>query len=127
VLTIVGDRVKRRTRVMLGAKATLLPNRLLLVLLHLVLGKVEGSQVHKIDLGGTDTKGFKGIAELRDALRAALPDGVDDIIDNDHHGNYCLKAEIQVGECNVLKLMELGDPTISELAKKIASHRPKKV
>lgn len=126
VLAIPGERKKRRTRVEIGPKTTMLTDSDLKVLLALVAAKLTGKQVHKVDLGGTEDRGFKGISNLTRALEAALPEGVD-IIANDYNGNYWLIERVQVGACGITKLLAIGDTTISELAKKIGEHRPEKV
>ena len=126
VLAIPGDRKKRRTRVAIGQKTTMLTDSDLKVLLHLVVAKLGGKKVHKVDLGGTEDRGFKGISNLTQTLKGALPDGVD-IIDNDYNGNYWLIDRVEIGACGIGKLLGIGDATITDLAQKIGQHRPEKV
>lgn len=118
VLTIPGDRVARRTRVMFGARSTTLIDSSLKILLHLMVAHATGKRVHKRDLGARDDQGFKGISVLRDALRPALADGVD-IIENDHQGSYSLTGGIFIGACDTEKLTEIGDRKIAELAREL--------
>ena len=42
-----------------------------------------------------------------------------DIIDNDYHGFYRLKDDVTIGECDVDKLVGIGDMKISALARKL--------
>lgn len=120
VLGIPGNREKRQTRVSIGQRTTTLPNSDLKVLLHLVIAKLEGRPVHKADLGGTDDRGFKGISNLRRSLKGALPDGAD-IIGNDYNGSYFLIDDVEIGVCDVKKLGEIGDATITALATRVGS------
>jgi DNA-binding response OmpR family regulator len=128
VLAIPGDRSRRRTRVMVGARPIMLPNSSLKVLLHLMVAREAGRGVHKRDLGARDDQGFKGISLLRAELRPVLGDGVD-IIGNDYHGNYCLTDEVAIGSCDTEKLTEIGDSKIADLARELqrqlAARRPK--
>ncbi len=122
VLAIPGDRVRRRTRVMVGSRPIMLPNSSLRLLLQLMVAhrkrRRERRAVHKRDLGASDDQGFKGVSVLREALRPVLGEGVD-IIDNDYHGFYRLKDDVTIGDCNVAKLVSIGDLKISELARKL--------
>jgi DNA-binding response OmpR family regulator len=72
VLAIPGDRKRRRTRVMVGAKPIMLPNSSLTVLLHLMVARAADRDVHKRELGASDDQGFKGISLLRAELQPAL-------------------------------------------------------
>jgi len=116
LLAIPGDRNRRRTRVMVGSKSIMLPNRSLKLLLHLMVAHEAGKAVHKRDLGASDDQGFKGVSELRAELQPALGDGVD-IIGNDYHGNYRLTDEVTICSCDTEKLAEIGDTKIAELAR----------
>ncbi|MEZ5318332.1 MAG: response regulator [Vicinamibacterales bacterium] len=109
-LAIPGDRIGRRTRVTVGQKAVELTDGSLKVLLRLMVAHREGRGVHKIDLGAKADQGFKGISVLREALKGALPSGVD-IIDNDYRGTYTLAGNVAVGVCDTEKLRAIGDRT----------------
>ena len=115
VLSISGERVRRRTRVLVGSKSVLLPDRSLKVLLHLMVAKEKGGSVHKTDLGASAESGFKGISVLDEALRPALGDDVG-IIANDYQGNYRLEDRVSIAECNAAKLARLEDREITRLA-----------
>lgn len=118
VLTIPGDRVARRTRVVLGARSVTLIDSNLKILLNLMVAREKGKWVHKSDLGARDDQGFKGVSALRDALRPALEDGVH-IIENDHQGNYSLADGVVIGACDTEKLAEIGDKRITEFAREL--------
>jgi len=127
LITIPGDRIKRRTRVAIASRSVELPDASLKVLLHLMIARRKGRQVHKIDLGATADQGFKGISTLRNELKPVL--GGIDIIKNDYHGNYSLVDDVTIGECAVDNLLKIGDQTISELARQLRfrkSRRKKK-
>ena len=115
VIAIPGDRIRRRTRVAIGGKTIELPDFILKVLLHLMVGQRKGEPVNKRDMGATDEQGFKGISLLRNELKPIL--GTVDIIKSDYHGNYSFEPGVTIGECVVDKLLEIGDKTISDLAK----------
>lgn len=115
VLSIPGDRVRRRTRVMVGSRPIMLPSSSLKVLLHLMVAHEVHAWVHKRALGATDEQGFKGISVLREALKPALADGADIII-NDHHGQYRFADNVVVAECNAEKLAMIGDKEIADLS-----------
>jgi DNA-binding response OmpR family regulator len=125
VLAIPGAHERRRTRVLVGAKALGLTDASLRVLLHLVVGRVTGEKVHKTELGARADQGFRGISVLRDVLKPALEEGVD-IIKNDHQGYYWLVDEVVIGECDPDKLIALGDAKITALAERLRQHRPQR-
>ena len=118
-LEISGERIRRRTRVSVRGRELLLTNGCLRVLLHLMVAYGEGKGVHKTDLGARADQGFKGISLLREALKGALPEGID-IIRNDYHGNYTLAENVVVGDCDTGSLHAVGDRTISDLADELA-------
>jgi DNA-binding response OmpR family regulator len=120
LLAIPGDRIRRRTRVIVGQKDLELTTGSLKILLHLLVAHREGKGVHKIDLGAGADQGCKGISVLREALKAALPAGVN-IIDNDYHGTYSLTPNVVIGDCNANKLHAIGDREISDLADRLAT------
>src|SRR5579875_1623344 len=117
LITVPGDRDKRRTAVRLGSQPVTLTDSSLRVFLHLIVAHLEGKHVHKTDLGATNEQGFKGISILRNELKQVL--GTVDIIKNHYHGHYSLTPNVKIGECAVERLMEIGDRTISELAEQI--------
>lgn len=121
VIAIPGDRIGRRTRVTIASKPVELTDNSLKILLHLMAGKQKGDLVHKRDLGATEEQGFKGISILRNELKGVL--GNIDIIKNHYHGNYSLETNVTIGECDVDKLLEIGDKTISGLARQL-HHQP---
>lgn len=122
VLSIPGDRERRRTRIAVGATSLLLPDSSLRILLHLIVGKVLGEKVHKTELGSRIDQGFRGISVLRDALRPALGEGAD-LIENDHQGHYWLAGEVTLGEVDHDKLIAIGDHKITQLAERLREHR----
>lgn len=115
VIAIPGDRIGRRTRVTIASKSVQLTDNSLKVLLRLMVGKQKGDLVHKHDLGAAEDQGFKGISILRNELKGVLGDV--DIIKNHYHGNYSLESNVVIGECAIAKLLQIGDKTISILAK----------
>jgi DNA-binding response OmpR family regulator len=119
-LAIPGDRIRRRTRVTIGQNDLELTDGSLKILLRLIVAHREGKGVHKIDLGATADQGFRGISVLREALKGALPSGID-IIDNDYRGTYTLTSNVVVGACDAEKLRAIGDRTIADLADKIGT------
>jgi DNA-binding response OmpR family regulator len=128
VISIPGDRVRRRTRVLVGVIPVELTDSLLKVLLKLLVGHRKGSPVHKVELGATSEQGFKGISLLRNELKPIL--GSVNIIENDCHGNYSFTDLVTIGECSVEGLRKLGDQEISNLAQKLVGRLkrvPKKV
>jgi DNA-binding response OmpR family regulator len=125
VVSIPGDRVGRRTRVMIGRTGVNLTDSLLRLLLHLVVAKGDGGGVHKTDLGAKDEQGFKGISNLRHELEAALGPEID-IIANDHHGTYTLADNVKIGICDIQKLRAIGDAKITELAGRLAKQPQKR-
>ncbi|HYC89395.1 MAG TPA: response regulator [Thermoanaerobaculia bacterium] len=112
VIAIPGERIGRRTRVMVGSTAVKLTDGALRVLLHLMVAHRRGEWLNKVMLGTAPDEGFKGISRLTEQLGPALADR--NIIENDRHGNYRLVAEVTIGA--VGRLDEIGDATISRLA-----------
>ena len=121
LIAIPGDRVRQRTRVTIDSRNVNLTDASLKVLLHLIVAQKNGKPVHKNDLGARNEQGFKGISNLRNELRPLL--GGLDIIPNDYHGHYQLQENVTVGECAVDRLLEIGDQTISRLAKELQQHQ----
>jgi hypothetical protein len=74
--------------------------------------------VHMSDLGAKNDKGFKGPSVLRDALKPALGDEVN-IILNHYHGYYSLANCVTIVGCNADKLAEMNDHEITDLARKV--------
>lgn len=114
VLSIPGDRLRRRTLVTVNARPVYLTDSSLTLLLQLLVAHARGSGVHKRDLGATDEQGFKGISVLRAALEPAA--GVGDTIPNDHHGGYRLAAHVTIGACDINKLIAIDHLEITPLA-----------
>lgn len=121
VITIPGDRNRRRTRVTIASKPVDLTDASLKMLLHLMVAKRRGVPVHKIDMGATADQGFKGISILRDAFSRVLS-GVE-IIKNDYHGYYSFVDNVSIGECAFDKLLKIGDKKISTLATELQLKR----
>jgi DNA-binding response OmpR family regulator len=122
VIAIPGDRTRHRTRITIASKPLDLTDASLKVLLHLMIGQVNGEPVHKTELGAKSDQGFKGISNLRNELRQLLGDV--EIINNDYHGNYSFIENIEIGQCAVDKLQKIGDRTISELAIQLSQQAP---
>jgi len=126
VVSIPGDEVGRRTRVMIGRTPVDLTDSLIRLLLHLIVAKGNGSGVHKTDLGAKDEQGLKE-SNLRYELQPALGPDID-IIANDHHGTYTLIENVKIGSRDTQKFLGIGDATISKLANQLAKQlqaRPK--
>jgi len=129
VLAVPGDRVHRRTRVMVGSRSATLTDSSLKVLLRLMVAHEEKTVVHKRDLGASNDQGFKGISVLRDALKPALGEGVD-LIRNDRHGNYHLADDVTISTCDAEKLAKIGDNGITQLGRdlrRLLDARPSEV
>lgn len=126
VIGFPGERERKRTRVVIGAKSVKLTDSTLWVLLQLVVSRLDDKRVHKCDLGATDDQGFRGISELRKALEPALGEGVD-IIGNDHNGNYWITEPIQLGDVDVDQLVSIDDRRITVLAEQLRTRRDPKV
>ena len=123
IIAIPGDRIGRRTRVTIATKTVDLPDFTLKVLLHLMVAQRKGEPVNKRDMGATEDQGFKGISILRNELKPIL--GSTDIIKNHYHGDYSFEPGVTIGECAVAKLHEIGDKTISDLAKLLQNQVPR--
>ena len=117
LLSVPGDRIRRRTRVMVGPTPVELTDASLKVLLRLMVGLRKGTHVHKTDFGFTEDQGFKGVSNLRNELKPALAGA--DIIKNHYHGNYSFTDQVTIGECTINNLLRIGDATISDLAKQL--------
>jgi hypothetical protein len=115
VIAIPGDRIGRRTRVTIATKPVDLTDASLRLLLHLMVALRKGGVVNKVDLGASAETGFKGISNLRSELKPIL--GSLNIIKSHYHGNYSFQVGVTIGNCAVDKLLEIGDKTISDLAK----------
>lgn len=126
LISVSGERDRRRTKVVIGTTTIKLTDGDLRVLLHLMVAKLAGTKVHKSDLGATSDQGFKGISELRHEIAPALAEGVD-IIDNDYNGNYSLTDGVTIGVCDIAKLIAIGDHKIAELAEKLRGYQDPKV
>jgi DNA-binding response OmpR family regulator len=114
VIAIPGDRIGRRTRVIVASKPVDLTDASLRILMHLMVAKRKQEMVNKIDLGATAGQGFKGISIVRNELKQVL--GGANIIKNHYHGNYSFVDYVTIGECAVDRLLKIGDTTISHLA-----------
>jgi DNA-binding response OmpR family regulator len=126
-IAIPGERVPRRTVVMVGHSRLEVTDASLRVLLHLLIANAEGRAAHNSDLGASPDQGFKGVSRLRSELKPALGRGVN-IVKNEYHGNYRLSPNVRLGPCNLAALDAIGDNRISELARRLKPHlpRPKK-
>ena len=118
-ISVPGDRIKRRTLVMIGATPVELTDASLKVLLRLMVGLREGMHAHKTDFGFTADQGFKGVSNLRNELKPALAGA--DIIKNHYHGNYSFTDQVTIGDCGISNLLKIGDATISDLAKQLGT------
>ena len=114
LISVPGDRIRRRTRVMVGHAPVDLTDASLKVLLRLMVGLRKGTHVHKTDFGSTEDQGFKGVSNLRNELKPAL--GGADIIKNHYHGHYSFTDQVTIGECTIDNLVRIGDAKISDLA-----------
>jgi ActR/RegA family two-component response regulator len=122
-VSIPGHREKQRTEVRVGERSAWLPDGSLRLLLALIVGQLEGRHVHKSEVGGTDAKGYKGISELNDQLRPALPPTCRTLTKNHYHGNYSFIDGVTVGEIAVMALHQLDNALISRLVNQIAASR----
>lgn len=124
-LSIPAKRDGRRTEVKLGARSAFLPDRLLVVLLHLVKGCLVGERVHKMDMGDTGTGGFKLPSELNNEMKPAYPPNIDMIVANHYNGEYALIEPVTIGDVNIEGLVALGHSAITELASELEDLQPK--
>jgi hypothetical protein len=120
ILSSQTSRFIRRPCLTVASRNVNLTDASLKLLLHLIVARKNRKPVHKIDLGAKTEQGFKGISNLRNELRPLL--GGLDIIDNDYQGHYQLKENVTLGECACERLLEIGDQTISRLAKELQHH-----
>lgn len=126
VISIPGERRRKRTKVDIDGRTAWLRDADLWVLLHLAVANEEGRRVHKQDLGARSDQGFRGISELRSALAPAL-EGHGDIIENDHSGTYWLREDVKFGACSVDALIGIGTKRITDLAEALRAIRDPKV
>lgn len=123
ILSIPGDRTAQRTRILLRGMPVDLVDSDLKTLLHLVVAKIHGARgVHKTVLGAKDHEGFRGISNLRNALKPALPPGAN-IIGNDHAGNYWLTDDVAVSGWAADKLLAAEDATITRLVEQLQNRK----
>jgi DNA-binding response OmpR family regulator len=121
-VAIPGDRIRRRTRITIAGRAVDLTDASLKVLLQLMVGRINGTVVNKVDLGATADQGFKGISILRTELKPVLDDL--QIIKNHYHGDYSLVDDVIIGECAFDKLQGIGNHAISTLAERLGKQPP---
>lgn len=124
-LSIPGQRLGRKTTVMLGARSAFLTNRHLRVLLHLIKGKLSGVRVHNIDMGFKGVGGNRLPSEVNQEMRTTFPPNITEIVENHYNGNYSLIDDITVGDVNEAALSQQGDREITKLANEIAGLRSK--
>lgn len=118
-LSISGEQVGRRLVVCLGQRRATVTHRALKVLLHLVIGRLSGSLVHKIDLGSCADQGFRVVSVLREQLGKAYEGDEKQLVTNDHRGSYGLADRVKIGGVDTAKLERLGDREITKLAREI--------
>ena len=121
MLAIPADRDGRRAVVKLSERPAPITMASLKVLLQLVQARLSTGQVHKLDLGGRDDRGFKAIAVLRNELKPAYAGDMKELIANDQNGNYWLADTVSIGQLDVERLRAFGNSTITTLASKIRS------
>jgi len=121
VISIPGDRLRRRTRVLVGGMPVELTDSSLKVLLRLLVAHQARSPVHKIELGASSEQGFKGVSILRNELKPVLA-GID-IIENDYQGNYSFTNQVVIGECAAERLRKIGNSEISKLAEQLVGRK----
>ncbi len=124
-LSIPANRKRRRTEVKLGGRSAFLPDRLLVVLLHLVKAHLADTRVHKTDMGDTGKGGFKLPSELNNEMRPAYPPDLGEIAVNHYHGEYALLASVTVGHVDAERLRARGIGAISALASEIENLKSK--
>lgn len=124
-LSIPGERVGRKTTVMLGARSVSLADRHLRVLLHLIKGKLSGVHVHNLDMGFEGVGGNRLPSEVNQAMSTAFPANITAIIENHYHGEYSLIDAVTIGKVNEAGLQQLNDAEIIKLVNEIAALRAK--
>jgi DNA-binding response OmpR family regulator len=117
ILAIPGDRLGRRTRVIVSGNTVELTDTSLRILLHLILARRKGVMANKADMGVNAEQGFKGISNLCNELKPALHEVK--IVKNKYHGDYCLVEGVTIGECAFDKLLQIGNQAISTLVEEL--------
>jgi CheY-like chemotaxis protein len=119
VLRITGERRGKRAVITLANRKIELTKGALFVLLHLAIARLQGGVVSNVTLGAKQHEGFRPVSRLREQLQ---PSGeYANIVTNDRHGGYTLKAEVTVAECDADGLKWLCDQELSDLAAKLAA------
>jgi DNA-binding response OmpR family regulator len=117
VLTIPGDRIRRRTRVTVAGNPVELTDASLKILLRLMVARLKGERANKVDMGASAEQGFKGISNLRSELKLGL--GNVNIVESKYHGEYCFIDRVRIGDCAFDKLLQIDDYAISTLVKEL--------
>ena len=125
-ISFPGEKVRRRTVVLVDGKRARLTDGMLKIFLRLVVANQSGGSVHKIDLGANPDQGFKRISELSKELESALGEGVK-IIENDYQGHYAISGTIVLGDSDFDHLIAMADATITRLVEQLRQHRDRKV
>ncbi|MEA2343222.1 MAG: hypothetical protein QOF63_1391 [Thermoanaerobaculia bacterium] len=116
-IAIPGDRIGRRTLVMVGLTRVELTNAALKVLLHLIVSRQTGTAVNKAFLGASPEDGSKAVSRMLEQFRTALAGR--HIIKNEYHGDYRFTEDVTIGQCAFDKLREIGDAEISQLVEQL--------
>ncbi|MBF0625396.1 MAG: response regulator [Magnetococcales bacterium] len=123
-LSISGESQGKRTGIVIGGKASFLPDAQFLLLMRLVAGRVRDGQgwVHKVDLGSSDAEGFKGMSNLASAIQSLLPEGFA-FYENDKKGSYRIHPVIVVGKIDHDRLGQHSSREVRKLSSEIMAIR----
>lgn len=102
-LDVPALRDRRRYSVRVAGKDASLTPRSLDLLLVLILGKLKGGPVHKIDLGWENAQGFQAMTRLRQEIGACGIPG-EDLVVSLHDGHYELAPAVEIGTCDLARL-----------------------
>ncbi|MBF0185602.1 MAG: response regulator [Magnetococcales bacterium] len=123
-LSIIGENHGKRTNIVVNGRVFNLPDFKLILLMKLVAARVMNGHgwVHKVDLGSTDTAGFKGISNLNSTLQMFLPNGLV-FYENDKQGRYRINPAIEVAQIDHEQLAQHRLKEIVMLSSRIRSVR----
>jgi hypothetical protein len=92
------------------------------VFLRLLIAHATGKTVHLTDFGKR-IDGRKHVGRLRTDLLAVMNDPTAFVV-NAYGGKYSLRADVQIGDCDIGRLATYGHATITELARAVAAALP---
>jgi len=118
-VAITGKTKAKRTELRVDGETVFVTTGSLVVLLHLVAGRLRGALVHRSEMGGTSEQGWRGISRLNDELEARMPKDVE-VHENDGAGSYGLSTSIEIESVDCAGLGSHSDGRVRRLADEIA-------